>query len=105
KAGGAYVPLDPAYPQERLAYMLADSQATVILTSAAYATQLPATPAQLIRVDQAAAGRRRENLRGVVAAENLAYVIYTSGSTGAPKGVAIEHRSAAAFLEWTQTVF
>ena len=112
KAGGAYVPLDPDYPGERLAFMLADSAAAVLVTEPGLAGSLPesdtALPALLL-VDPGAsreapvAGVRRV-ASGVVPG-NLAYVIYTSGSTGRPKGVAIEHRSAVAFAHWARTVF
>ncbi|HEX6036994.1 amino acid adenylation domain-containing protein, partial [Longimicrobium sp.] len=104
KAGGAYVPLDPAWPADRLAFMLADSAASVLLTSDATAGVLPAVPAlRLVRVDADAAAIAREpaeNPAGGALSANLAYLIYTSGSTGRPKGVAIQHDSAAAMLAW-----
>src|ERR1700745_945396 len=85
KAGGAYVPLDPEYPRERLAFMLEDSGAQVLLTQPRLVTPLPAAGAQLVCRDtawQAIEAERAENLRGGASARNLAYVIYTSGSTG-----------------------
>jgi amino acid adenylation domain-containing protein len=94
KAGGAYVPLDPAYPQERLAFMVADSGVGVILTERHLLGCLTACEAELVclgeltEVAGACAGQQ-------VAAGNAAYVIYTSGSTGRPKGVVVEHRSLA----------
>ncbi|AUX29428.1 MULTISPECIES: non-ribosomal peptide synthetase/type I polyketide synthase [Sorangium] len=108
KAGGAYVPLDPAYPQERLAFMLEDSGATVLITDERLHGALPAPSCSrvLLEAAQAQGGRESaENPRCHVAPSDLAYVIYTSGSTGRPKGVAIEHRSAVAFLHWVQQVF
>src|ERR687896_1563261 len=108
KAGGAYVPLDPAYPPERLAFMLEDAQVPVLLTQAHLAPTLPQTTAQVVcldreweRISQAPEG----NPRSPLSPENLAYVIYTSGSTGIPKGVAIEHHSPVALLEWSRKVF
>jgi amino acid adenylation domain-containing protein len=95
KAGGAYVPLDPAYPKERLAYMLADSAVSVVLTQERLLAELPATDAQVVALDRnwcKLTGVSGENLGQVAGAENLAYVIYTSGSTGNPKGVLVEHR-------------
>jgi amino acid adenylation domain-containing protein len=76
KAGGAYLPLDPAYPPDRRAFMIADSQPAVLLTT------------QSIEVDEFGG----ENLASGVSADNPAYVIYTSGSTGQPKGVVVTHR-------------
>jgi amino acid adenylation domain-containing protein len=105
KAGGACVPVDPAYPAERIAYMLADSAAPVLLTQARLADALPATGAAIIRVDadaQAIAAESAEPLEGGAGPENLAYVIYTSGSTGRPKGVAMPHRPLASLLDWQQ---
>jgi amino acid adenylation domain-containing protein len=101
KAGGAYVPLDPAYPQERLAFMLADSQAPVLLTQERLAARLPRHGAQVLRLDadwKAIAHESDKNPASEVAAENLAYVIYTSGSTGKPKGVQISHRAVVNLL-------
>jgi amino acid adenylation domain-containing protein/non-ribosomal peptide synthase protein (TIGR01720 family) len=108
KAGGAYVPLDPEYPQERLAFMLADSGALVVLTQQHLVNLLPAQRARLISLDaeaQTIAAESSENLQCDVTARNLAYVIYTSGSTGRPKGAAIEHRSAAIFSQWARESF
>ena len=108
KAGGAYVPLDPNYPRERLAYMLEDSNAAVILTNRDLLDELDSTKAKTVCFDRDAdliSPELVENLTASATAENLAYVIYTSGSTGKPKGVAIEHRSAAAFLHWAKSVF
>ncbi|MBA2672273.1 amino acid adenylation domain-containing protein, partial [Ramlibacter sp.] len=99
KAGGAYVPLDPAYPRERLAYLLADSDATVVLADVAGRAALGDTSAPCVALDGAdlpwsdhsTANLPREVL-GLDGA-SLAYVIYTSGSTGMPKGVMVEHRN------------
>ncbi|MEA2692360.1 MAG: hypothetical protein QOJ16_1747, partial [Acidobacteriota bacterium] len=104
KAGGAYVPLDPTYPAGRLAFMLEDCGAPVLVTAPATAGLLPARPGVTV-VDG-----ERESLPGVspgavllpatpevaVDPESTAYVIYTSGSTGQPKGVAVPHRGPAA---------
>ncbi|WP_460624983.1 amino acid adenylation domain-containing protein, partial [Kitasatospora kifunensis] len=96
KAGAAYVPLDPDFPADRLAYMLADSGAKLIVTRSAVRDRLPATGAHLVDLDadRAAIDRRPGSAPHTqVAADDLAYVIYTSGSTGNPKGVAVEHRN------------
>ena len=103
KAGGAYIPLAPDYPQERLAYMLADSQVSVLLTQQKILASLPKHQAQVICLDadwdlisQSAAD---EPVSGVQAG-NLAYIIYTSGSTGKPKGTMILHQGMVNYLSW-----
>ncbi|MCA1612829.1 MAG: amino acid adenylation domain-containing protein [Acidobacteria bacterium] len=95
KAGGAYVPLDPAYPQERLAFMIEDAQAPLLLTQQHLLKALPWASAQVVCVDSAweeIGQLGDEALEGGAAAENAAYVIYTSGSTGRPKGVVVTHQ-------------
>jgi amino acid adenylation domain-containing protein len=102
KAGGAYVPLDPAYPADRLAHMLNDSQASVLLTQRQLVDSIPKTGAQVICLDsdwELISHQSEKNPLTSVQASNLAYVIYTSGSTGAPKGVMIEHRSLVNFTQ------
>ncbi|MCP4702245.1 MAG: amino acid adenylation domain-containing protein, partial [Gammaproteobacteria bacterium] len=108
KAGGAYVPLDPAYPMARLAFMLEDTDVSILLTQSSLAEKLPETTASVICLDveaEALSGWSAANPLKEAGPENLAYVIYTSGSTGNPKGVAIEHRNAVALLAWSKTVF
>jgi amino acid adenylation domain-containing protein len=102
KAGGAYVPLDPAYPPERVAAMLDDTGAPVLLTHSSVAGRLPAHHGAVVVVDvDGETDRSRdEDPQPLARPENLAYVIYTSGSTGRPKGVQIEHRSASVVLHW-----
>lgn len=95
KAGGAYLPLDPSLPPERLAYMLRDTTAPVIVTMQALVSSLPETDARILCLDsdsESIASESSDDLEGEAKSENLAYVIYTSGSTGRPKGVEIEHR-------------
>ncbi len=102
KAGGAYVPLDPTYPQVRLAFMLEDSQARVVLTQERlHASLPPAVDAVCLDTDWERIAK--ESDRDSVPCpdpDNLAYVIYTSGSTGQPKGVMIEHKSLVNYLSW-----
>ncbi len=122
KAGGAYVPLDPSYPRERLAFMLQDTQAPVLLTQAKLLDLLPGDEDAINRVptvicldgqDTGIEQEPIENLpQSATQAKNLAYVMYTSGSTGRPKGVEIRHFSITrllfgidyAHLDETQTV-
>ncbi|WP_066426813.1 non-ribosomal peptide synthetase [Anabaena sp. 4-3] len=102
KAGGAYVPLDPSYPQERLAFMLNDTQAPILLTTKNLLGDLPETTANIICLDtdwENINNYSSENPLSSVKENNLAYVIYTSGSTGKPKGVQIAHGSVVNFLE------
>ncbi len=103
KAGGAYVPLDPTYPQERLAYMLADSGARVLLTQASLLPAMPEHQATVICLDRDWETISREsdkNPASNVSLDDLIYVIYTSGSTGKPKGVALKQRAIANLLAW-----
>jgi amino acid adenylation domain-containing protein len=94
KAGGAYVPLDPAYPRDRLAFMLSDSAARVLLTQRGLLESLPAAASEVICLDDPdeLAGQPDHGLDAGATRDHLAYVIYTSGSTGRPKGVAIPHQ-------------
>ena len=101
KAGGAYVPLDPAYPRDRIAFMLEDSAASVVLTQERIAAELPSSAANVVRIDTdwpAIALRGDGDVASGVGPANLAYVIYTSGSTGRPKGVMVEHRNVVNFF-------
>ncbi|WOB66746.1 non-ribosomal peptide synthetase [Microcystis aeruginosa] len=94
KAGGAYVPLDPDYPQERLSFMLEDSQVKVLVTQAKLVKSIPEHQAQLICLDtewEKIAQNITSNPESVAKPENLIYIIYTSGSTGKPKGVLVNH--------------
>ncbi|HEV8485887.1 MAG TPA: non-ribosomal peptide synthetase, partial [Blastocatellia bacterium] len=117
QAGGAYVPLDPAYPDERLAYMLHDSQAALVLTQERLRDKLTAlmtADTRLVAVDRQwaeiadrVAGLQAKKVRfqRQVTPHHLAYVIYTSGSTGQPKGVAIEHHSPVTLVQWARDVY
>ncbi|MFM6106645.1 MAG: amino acid adenylation domain-containing protein, partial [Sphaerospermopsis kisseleviana] len=106
KAGGAYVPLDPHYPPERLAQMLNDSQASILLTQQKLLQKLSDYTGLLIDLDsqwQVISQDGEQNIVSEVQADNLAYVIYTSGSTGKPKGVMISHRSLVnAYWGWEE---
>ncbi|MCP4661131.1 MAG: AMP-binding protein, partial [bacterium] len=101
KAGGACLPLDPGYPRERLAFMLEDARARVLLTEESLLGSLPEHQARVVCLDadrSAFAGHSAANPIVPGAAANLATLIYTSGSTGRAKGVAIAHRSAVAMV-------
>ncbi len=108
KAGGAYIPQDPAYPPERIAFVLSDAQAPVLLTQRHLVERLPKQGAQLVCLDTdwaTIATEPDENPRSGVTLDDLAYVIYTSGSTGQPKGVMISHRAIGNHMQWLQTAF
>ncbi|MEG0880757.1 MAG: amino acid adenylation domain-containing protein, partial [Janthinobacterium sp.] len=99
KAGAAYVPLDPAYPAERLAFMLDDSGARLVLGERALQAQLPAGAREFVAIDdiaERAAGAPAISV--AVDPASPAYVIYTSGSTGRPKGVLLPHRALVNFF-------
>jgi amino acid adenylation domain-containing protein len=99
KAGGACVPLDPAYPADRLTFMMAETQAPVLLTHSKLRAQVPSSRAQVICLDTSLDTLRTDGQGRVeflppslAGADNTAYIIYTSGSTGQPKGVRVLHR-------------
>jgi amino acid adenylation domain-containing protein len=98
KAGGAYLPIEPEYPQERIDYMLKDSNAAFLLTAV-----------EILDVFKGTAwGAAHPAPKGAPAISpatcnlhlSLAYVIYTSGTTGRPKGVAVNHRGLVNFIPW-----
>ena len=98
KAGAAYVPLDPAYPRERLAFMLEDTQAPILLTQKHLVAGLPPHQARVVCLDSDwdTIAKEKETDPGVqLSPDNLVYVIYTSGSTGKPKGVLVTHGNLA----------
>ena len=108
KAGAAYLPLDPYYPRERLAYMLEDAGAGVLLTQQGLRLNLPARGARVLRLDadwEAIAAESEENPHVGVSAQNPAYVIYTSGSTGRPKGVLMPHSVLVNLVAWQRQDF
>ena len=97
KAGAAYVPLDPSYPAERLDFMIADTNAPLMLLQKSLAPSIPSNRniATMILGEDSTSDSRadRENPQSSTSATSLAYVMYTSGSTGRPKGVMVEHRA------------
>ncbi|MEE8586353.1 MAG: amino acid adenylation domain-containing protein [Acidobacteriota bacterium] len=100
KSGGAYLPVDPAYPSRRVAFLLEDAGAPVLLTQQALSQRLPANLDQVFFLDREWGTTERYGVGNPPLAAgpgNLAYVIYTSGSTGRPKGVMIQHDSLAGY--------
>src|SRR5262249_3004106 len=96
KAGAAYLPLDPAYPRDRLAYMINDSQVRLVITISQAAELFAGQAAERLLIDRQwpEVAEESQSDPGLSStADNLVYVIYTSGSAGQPKGVMVAHRS------------
>ena len=100
KAGAAYLPIEPHYPPERIAFMLGDAQAKLLVTQTSLLGNLPTGVAQTVCLDSLPGSDRQSAPQNPVLHDsaNLAYVIYTSGSTGRPKGVGIEHRNIVNYV-------
>ncbi|HEV3039101.1 MAG TPA: amino acid adenylation domain-containing protein, partial [Candidatus Angelobacter sp.] len=108
KAGGGYVPLDPSYPQERLDYMMEDSEIKVVLVQERLQAQFPESSAVVVldvKWDEESGRESTDCPRSVTVPENLIYVIYTSGSTGKPKGVMNTHKGLSNRLLWMQDAY
>ncbi|HYG62303.1 MAG TPA: amino acid adenylation domain-containing protein, partial [Thermoanaerobaculia bacterium] len=108
EAGGAWLPLDPAYPAERLAFLIDDADARVLLAQESLRDRVPAEGLSLVLLDEArwdAGEDMGQPLHSGVTAGNLAYVIYTSGSTGQPKGVMLTHRGICNRLRWAKQAY
>ncbi|WP_152643884.1 non-ribosomal peptide synthetase, partial [Paenibacillus terrae] len=104
KAGGAYLPIEPSYPTERIAYMLEDSGADLLLVYGEPKVPQVYEGTVLNLADASLYAGETSNLPAASGPENLAYVIYTSGSTGQPKGVAVVHRGVVRLVKETDYV-
>ncbi|MCY8499542.1 amino acid adenylation domain-containing protein [Bacillus atrophaeus] len=105
KSGGAYVPIDPEYPEDRIQYMLKDSEAEIVLTQHHLQNQLTYDGDVVLLDEESSYHGDRSNLEPISDTHDLAYMIYTSGSTGNPKGVLIEHRGLANYIWWAKEVY
>ncbi|MBI3789502.1 MAG: amino acid adenylation domain-containing protein, partial [Gemmatimonadetes bacterium] len=101
--GAAYLPVDTDYPADRFAYMLGDSGATVVVTTAALASHATA-PVLLVESIDGSHARPLPDTLGARDGEDPAYIIYTSGSTGTPKGVVVPHRAIVNHMRWMARV-
>ncbi|HVJ05229.1 MAG TPA: non-ribosomal peptide synthetase [Candidatus Saccharimonadales bacterium] len=102
KAGGAYVPMDPSYPEQRIALMIEDSEAQIIVATEQTKSCVGKTARHVVSMDgdaEVIAGYGTDHVSSAATEQNLAYVMYTSGSTGRPKGVMIEHHSVINFFD------
>lgn len=103
RAGAAYLPLDSAYPRERLAFMLEDSGADLVLAEESLLGLLPperATSPRTLALGSLPATAAGAVITRPAGPHDLAYVLYTSGSTGKPKGVMVPHRGLVNYLDW-----
>ena len=100
KAGAAYLPLDPTYPPDRLAFMLEDSAAALVVTQSAPEPGAPIVSTPVLHLDSLGDDDSSAPSDAAVpaAADDLCYLIYTSGSTGQPKGVMVEHGNVVSFF-------
>ncbi|MUG96489.1 amino acid adenylation domain-containing protein [Scytonema sp. UIC 10036] len=106
KAGGAYVPIDPNYPQERIAFILKDTQVSVLLTQQNLIENLPQHQTRVVCLDadwENFAQQSSQNPISESTTDNLAYIIYTSGSTGQPKGVLVNHSNVVRLFAATES--
>ena len=107
KAGAAYVPVDPNYPDERIEYMLEDSNTSLLLTQKNLSEQLGSLHTNLVAIDEESlfVDFEESNLCVPMTSDNLVYMIYTSGSTGNPKGVMVKHSGFVNLIEWYSNTF
>jgi amino acid adenylation domain-containing protein len=105
KAGAAYVPMDLGYPAARLAFMMEDAAAPVLVAQQSLSKQLPQHAGRTLFIDDALSDFPTTNPQTSVIPDDVAYVIYTSGSTGKPKGCRITHRNVARLMQSTEAWF
>lgn len=108
KAGAGYMPIDTGLPVKRIAWMLEETRAPVLLTSQKYTASLPDSRPETVFLDQDWDSIMREssgNLHTAIKMDDLAYIIYTSGSTGKPKGAMVRHANLLNYISWAKDFY
>ena len=111
KAGAAYVPISPDYPDDRIKYILDDTNSNIVITNSIYNKRInKLKKVNIIPIDDSAFSKVLDTVSSTntivdnLTSNNLAYVIYTSGTTGKPKGVMIQHCSVVNRIYWMQYI-
>ena len=91
KSGACYIPIDPEYPQDRIEYMLDNSNSKMLLTFEKLQDKVNFDNKLFVELNNELYNSHKKNLENINKPDDLAYIIYTSGSTGKPKGVALKH--------------
>ncbi|MCX7920863.1 MAG: amino acid adenylation domain-containing protein [Clostridia bacterium] len=108
KSGGAYIPIDPNYPSDRIAYIIQNSGAEMVIAHRNRECSLYSLVMRVISLDVIDSNVRYEddsNLDNVNQPGDMAYIVYTSGSTGQPKGVKVAHRSLVSIYKAWETEY
>lgn len=100
KAGAAYQPLDPSYPDDRLAFMIADAESVALITDESLQQRLPSFGGAVLDISAVSTLPAAETKNNDISPQDLFILLYTSGSTGIPKGVMLEHGNLVAFIDW-----
>ena len=99
KSGACYIPIDPEYPQDRIEYMLNNSNAKLLLTFKRLKNKVTFDNKLFVELDNELYNSNKDNLININEPDDLAYIIYTSGSTGKPKGVMLKHSNINNFIQ------
>ncbi|MBZ9636378.1 non-ribosomal peptide synthase/polyketide synthase [Clostridium sp. FP1] len=105
KAGGAYLPIDSEYPEDRIKYMIEDSNIKILLTQSSLLDRVEANITVLDIKDESVYAENGYNLEHINTSKDLAYVIYTSGSTGNPKGTEVIHYNVSRVVKNTNYIY